>query len=83
MPFCLSAFLLKHRTTAAAGNGNFTLSLGNPQLLGAAGTLEINVVFIPVDGAAHPIPFDHRPHQLHKLGIFCPALGKVPGKQPK
>ena len=78
-----SAFLLEHRTAAAAGNGDLSFSLGNAQLLGAAGTLEINVVFIPVDGATHPIPADDRLCHLSELGVLFPALGEIPGKHPE
>ena len=51
-----STFFLEAGAAAPAGDGNFPLAPGNPELLAAVGTFEIAVILIPVDGAPHTDP---------------------------
>ena len=78
-----SALFLEAGTAASAGNGDLTLTLGHPQLLGAAGTLEIAVLLVPADGLLQAQPLEGRLSLAHEAGILLPALGDVAGEDPE
>ena len=78
-----SASLLKAGAAAAAGDGDFSLAPGNPQLLAAVGAFEVAVFLVPVYRALKAPPTHHRAGHLEKLGIFSPAAGSVAGESTK
>ena len=73
----VSALFLEHRPAAAAGNGDLALASRDPKLLAAVGTLEIEMLLVPVHGPAQPKPFDHGVHSVHEFCVLQSAAGEI------
>ena len=78
----VSAFFLKGRAAVAAGDGDPALASGHPELLAAAGALEVAVLLVPVDSAAEPVPANRWCNQLEKFCVFAAPAGGVAGEHP-
>ena len=78
-----STILLKACAAVSAGNGNPSLSPGNPELLAATGTFEVAVVFVPANGTLKAKPLDHWTCGPHKFCVFFSSGLIIPGKHPE
>jgi hypothetical protein len=74
---------LKAGPATPAGDGDLPLAPGYPQMLAAAGTFKIAVIFVPVYGSLQPKPPHGGAKQLHKPCVLCPALRQIAGQRAK
>ena len=77
------ALFLEAGAAASAVDGDLALAPGNPQILTAAGALEIDMVLVPMDGAAKAPPADDGIRFFQELCVFLPAFVDISGEHAK